>query len=225
MSDEEWQEARQHAAEVSREVGLRRLKLGLFIGAAVAVAVALGAAAATYFGQQEDINAGVSLADQVAAACTAGAIEDPAARKRLCEQAEEVQATVKEGPQGIAGVDGADGVNGVDGAPGSPGASGRPGRDGKNGEDGEDGEDGAAGASGAPGSDSTVPGSPGPSGAPGADGSDGADGRGVASVECTSGTGSFTFHYTDGTTETVECSPADPAPEPSSSTGPAAARR
>ena len=228
MTEQEWQEEKRHAREVAAQPGLRRAKLILFVVAACSVAVFLGAAAATYFGQRTDIEAGELLADRVSAACSAGVVvsDDPAEQKRLCGLAEDVRAEVKAGPQGIAGTDGRDGVDGVDGADGSPGPSGAPGRPGRNGRNGADGADslvpGPSGAAGSPGADSTVPG---PQGMQGERGERGEAGRGVTSVECsTSGAGEYTFHYRDGTSETVTCEP-EPDPQPPSSAGPVAARR
>jgi hypothetical protein len=81
---------------------------------------------------------------------------------------------------------------------------------------------GADGADGADGSDSTVPGPEGPAGPAGQDGTNGKDGRdgtdgrpgrGVESVTCTgTDAATFTFTYSDGTTETVTCA-APPATE------------
>lgn len=104
------------------------------------------------------------------------------------------------------------------------GPRGARGEQGERGEAGADGEDstiaGPAGAAGANGADSTVPGPQGPAGAdgsPGKDGKDGSPGRGIASIVCTGGLTpiTFTFTYTDGTTETVTCGqlePVEPTP-------------
>lgn len=232
MTEQEWQEEKQHAQEIAAQPGLRRAKLVLFVIAACSVAVFLGAAAATYVAQRTDIEAGELLADRVTAACSAGVAvsDDPAEQDRLCGLAEDVQAEVKPGPRGLPGLQGPSGRPGEPGEPGSPGVSGRPGKPGASGRPGTDGANGAdslvpgpSGASGAPGADSTVPG---PQGSQGERGEKGDQGRGVTSVECTSGSGEFTFHYSDGTSETVTCE-SEPItePAPSSSAGPVAARR
>lgn len=227
MTEQEWQEEKQHAQQIAAQPGLRRAKRVLFVIAACAVAVFLGAAAATYVAQRTDIEAGELLADRVTAACSAGVAvsDDPEEQKRLCGLAEDVQAEVKAGPQGIPGLTG---PSGKPGAPGSPGASGKPGAPGKVGPSGKPGVNGTdstvpgpSGAPGSPGANSTVPG---PQGEQGEQGGRGEAGRGVTSVECSSGDGEFTFHYSDGTSETVTCEP-EPDPEPSSSAGPLAARR
>lgn len=46
-------------------------------------------------------------------------------------------------------------------------------------------------------------------------GDSGSDGRGITDVSCDGGTGTFTFTYTDGTTEEVPCTPPpEPTPDP-----------
>lgn len=97
--------------------------------------------------------------------------------------------------RGSSGADGRDGVDGKDATPPSDAqvanavaayctgdkCRGGPGADGK---DGKDGAPGADGTNGAPG----------------------ADGRGVTTVDCTSLTPTtFTFTYSDGTTQEVSC--------------------
>lgn len=104
------------------------------------------------------------------------------------------------GSPGAAGKDGAPGVDGKDGQPGKPGAAGA------DGEDGEDGQPGPAGAPGEPGADG-ADGKDGAPGADGADGTDGKDGRSIESISCEGGLGTFTFTYSDGTTQTVQCTP------------------
>lgn len=107
------------------------------------------------------------------------------------------------GPAGSAGRDGPRGRPGEDGKDGRPGADGEDGTDGTNGTDGEDGADGQPGPMGATGAD----GKDGANGADGADGTDGKDGRSVESVQCDNGLGTFTFTYSDGTSQTVQCTP------------------
>lgn len=116
------------------------------------------------------------------------------------------------GPRGPAGPPGRPGV-GEQGEPGKPGADGESitGPQGEagasiTGPPGMDGKDGAAGTPGAPGAD-------------GKDGAPGKDGRGVASVACTSPfETTWTYTYTDGSTQIVTCTPT--ATEPPASTDP-----
>lgn len=100
-----------------------------------------------------------------------------------------------------------------DDATGAPGAAGQPGQNGRDGAAGPgptddqlaaavvsycSAHDNCAGPAGGSGS-------PGPTGPPGAPG---ADGRGVTSIDCNVllGTGTtFTFHYSDGSSQTVDC--------------------
>lgn len=130
------------------------------------------------------------------------------------------------GPPGKPGEDGRDGADGRDGVDGAPGESivGPPGPAGAPGESivGPAGADGASiigppGPAGAPG-ESIVgpPGPPGPAGADGASivgpagpaGPAGADGRGITAITCTGlPAAQFTITYTDGTTETITCTP------------------
>lgn len=99
-----------------------------------------------------------------------------------------------EGPRGPAGKDGADGADGEDGTAGADGAEGEPGPAGPPGPPGPAGSAGADGADGADGTNGT-------------DGADGEDGRSVESVSCDRGFGTFTFTYSDGSTQTVQCTP------------------
>lgn len=127
------------------------------------------------------------------------------------------------GTNGVNGTNGAVGPEGPQGNPGPTGAAGPSGASGTSGTSGADGQDGAAGANGAVGA-------PGPAGANGVNGEDGATGptgpagptgatgNGIQSVSCT-GTDllpgdTFTFTYTDGTTQTVQCTDATTSPSP-----------
>jgi hypothetical protein len=102
------------------------------------------------------------------------------------------------------------------------------------GEDGEDGDDGDTGRTGERGPGPTdeqieaavaaycatrndctpPPPADGKDGTNGRDGSDGAPGRGIASVVCTGGLTpmTFTFTYSDGSSETVTCGTLEPVP-------------
>lgn len=231
MTEQEWQEERRHAVEVSREPGLRRVKIVLFSIAGMALAVFLGAAAATYFAQRSDIEAGELLADRVTSACSAGVVvsNDPVEQRRLCGLAEDVQAEVKAGPQGIAGVKGDKGDKGDPGVPGRPGASGKPGAKGDTGQRGRDGADsvvpGPVGPSGAPGADSTVPGPEGPQGAKGDTGEKGDRGQSAFPFVFTipaSNPGEPSYVVTcrtPGEVCDVEEAPSDPVPVPSGDAG------
>ena len=107
--------------------------------------------------------------------------------------------------------------------PGPTGSAGAAGRDGTNGRDGTDGDDGQdstePGPTGPAGQDSTIPGPTGPqgpAGATGKDGRDGTNGRGVVGVACEGGLTpvTFTFTFSDGTTQTVTCGQLEPVPSP-----------
>ncbi len=102
-----------------------------------------------------------------------------------------------------------------------PGPTGRPGQDGSDGEDSD--VPGPQGSPGVPGADSTVPGPVGAQGPKGdrgekgETGSAGKDGRGVVGVACEGGLTpvTFTFTFSDGTTQTVTCGQLEPVPTPS----------
>ena len=174
-----------------------------------------------------------TLAGGIQAACRKTVV-DPAI-KPYCPKATEVinQPPIKgdkgdagaqgpPGPEGSPGPPGPPGAAGAAGSPGKPGANGTPGTDGQPGRPGEPGSDGTPGAPGSEGSPGVAgpsgppgppgadgaPGSPGPAGADGTDGTDGTDGRGVVNVACDSNSlrsMTFTFTFTDGTTQTVSC--------------------
>lgn len=146
--------------------------------------------------------------------------ESQADRKALHDQAEQLANQVrglgevpvvdpapgaagKTGPMGPAGPAGPRGPMGPPGVAGKDGANGKAGAAGTDGNDGTDGIDGAAGAQGEPG----PAGPPGADGKDGTDGTDGKDGRSVESVSCDSGLGTFTFYFSDGTSQTVQCTP------------------
>lgn len=155
---------------------------------------------------------GDDLAARVQAACRAGGDAAAAlADTNACAQANRTRKTIEDAP--------------VDPAPRTsqqtryvpvPGPRGLRGLPGGDGEDGADST--TPGPSGAPGADSTVPGPPGPAGpagppgAAGSNGADGAPGRGVAEVACTGGLTpmTFTFTYSDGTSQTVTCGTLEP---------------
>lgn len=119
------------------------------------------------------------------------------------------------GTNGLNGTNGAVGPEGPQGDPGPTGPAGASGTSGTSGTDGQDGAQGPAGPAGAPGADG-VNGEDGATGPTGATGPSGATGNGIQSVSCT-GTDllpgdTFTFTYTDGTTQTVQCTDASPSP-------------
>jgi hypothetical protein len=172
---------------------------------------------------QKSSDEGAALAQQVKEFCESGGEID----YRICKQADDTEKAAEEAPQGIPGAQGEKGEPGLRGPQGLPGKDGSPGPRGPRGEDGADSVvPGPAGVSGAPGSDSTVPGpqgekgDKGDKGDPGEPGADGANGRGVQSIECQDGSGTFVFHYNDGTSETVSCAPDPIEPEPSSNPSP-----
>ena len=210
MTEEEYAEQEQRAVasavKASRDPVTR---LVLTIGGAVFAVSLLVIAASGWIvlaSQTKAAEEGQQLGETVKADCEAGEYEGEA-----CEQAEAVTELDPAVP-----------------IPGEPGEDGSPGASGKPGVPGEDGSRGPRGKRGAPGADSTVAGPSGGAGSPGADstvpgprGGKGEAGRGVDSVECTSGSGSFVFHYSDGTRETVTCDPPpDPEPSPSASPSP-----
>lgn len=104
------------------------------------------------------------LAQQIRAACAAGALSGP-----ICTEADRVARDPVAGPPGPPG------DRGLPGAPGLPGAKGDPGPPGPAGEPGPVGMDGPTGPEGADGTDGESiqgpPGEPGPAGPAGADGS------------------------------------------------------
>jgi hypothetical protein len=161
-----------------------------------------------------------TLATGIDAACQQKVVNP--AIKPYCPKAAEVinQPTIEgpEGAPGAVGPSGPPGPSGPSGRPGTPGASGKPGANatgvpGSPGDDatGRPGSDstvpGPGGPTGPPGADSTIPGPTGPTGPPGADSTvPGAPGRGIVTVSCdTALMFTFTFSFTDGTTQTVSC--------------------
>lgn len=138
--------------------------------------------------------------------------------------------TLLQGERGPAGARGPAGLPGLPGLPGDPGADGEPGASGAAGADGEPGAAGESGATGPQGEAGTTgaqgpAGAAGPQGEPGPQGPAGApgsDGRGVTSVACTGVPDSttWTFTYTDGTTQTVTCTPTSPGPTDGPTDGP-----
>lgn len=184
------------------------------------------AAAETKQAQIEKFN----LAQQISVACKDQSQEalDEATYARLCRDAATIVREGPQGAQGIPGVQGPQGPQGFQGAMGPQGEQGLPGKLGPKGETGATGATGAAGEDGATGADGAAgpagadgaagpAGPPGPAGADGATGPAGADGaagakgdtgNGVASILCSANGGpdiEFLITYTDGTTQTVEC--------------------
>lgn len=106
------------------------------------------------------------------------------------------------GVQGEQGEPGPAGPVGPIGPLGPMGITGQPGAKGLTGATGAQGPAGPAGATGAKGE----PGKDGADGKNGTNGTDGHDGRGVASITCSGPPlETFTFVYTDGTSDTVAC--------------------
>lgn len=178
--------------------------------------------------QEKDAIAGpaLSLAEEVRTACAVESNDpdrDALRAAGLCDSANATKRAIEDTP--AAASDPSTRyvpVPGPRGFPGLPGV-GIDGEDGRNGRDGADSTiPGPAGAPGASGADSTVPGPQGPAGPAGKDGTDGrngtdgAPGRGLAAVTCTGGLTpiTFTFTYSDGTTETVTCGELEPVPTP-----------
>jgi hypothetical protein len=204
--------------QAMREARDRPTRVVLWVAVSVTVAaVAIGFVLlwALLVSSQKSSNEGVTLAQQVKTECSRGVLTGA-----ICEQADDTEKAADAAPEGIPGAQGKTGPMGPMGPQGSPGPSGKPGVPGKPGASGRPGVAGAdstvpgpAGVAGSPGADSTVPGPPGETGA---------KGRGVESIECTGGSGEFVFHYDDGTSQTVSCSPApiEPEPEPTGEVSP-----
>lgn len=139
----------------------------------VALVVSLGLNAWLWYDASSRAQQGVSLAQQVQAACEAEGSLDLNGQD-ICDDADAVVegaagAPGAPGPPGPQGPQGVPGIQGVRGLPGPAGPRGLPGAD------GEDGRDGATGPPGEPGAGGP-PGPPGPPGEPGQDGTDGAPG-------------------------------------------------
>ena len=210
------QQITQQAMKDARD---RPTRIGLWVAASVTVcAVVVGFVLlwVLLVETRKSSDEGATLAQQVKAFCESGAEID----YRICKQADDTEKAAEEAPVGIPGAQGEPGVPGIQGPsgkPGSPGPSGRPGRDGEDGRDGADSVvPGPSGVAGSPGADSTVAGPQGEKGEKGDKGDTGSAGRGVQSIECTDGSGTFVFHYDDGTSQTVACSPdpIEPQPDP-----------
>lgn len=89
---------------------------------------------------------GLSLAEQVRAACFAGGgTSEELQRQGACGAADRVVASPDVGPRGVPGLPGPSGLPGRDGTPGQPGFPGSQGPPGMNGRDGRNGKDGVDG--------------------------------------------------------------------------------
>lgn len=210
------QQVTQQAVRESRD---RPTRMALWVAASVtvvAVVVAFLAGWMMLVASQKSSNEGVTLAQQVQAACDRGEID-----AAICKQADDTERAAEDAPGGIPGEPGKPGPPGVEGSPGPSGKPGQPGKPGPSGRPGVPGADstvpGPTGVAGSPGADSTVPG---PKGEQGDKGEKGDTGRGVQSIECTGGSGDFVFHYDDGTSQEVTCAPDPIEPDPSSDPSP-----
>jgi hypothetical protein len=211
VSEEDEQRLIQTAADAGRDPRSRRWQW-IGVGMVLVSSVVFGVSGWAVLVSTQ--NSAATLAAQVLDECSRGALKGA-----ICEQADDTEKTVDQAPvpgaQGEPGVPGSPGPSGKPGEPGKPGPSGKPGRNGRDGEDGADSTvAGPSGAAGSPGADSTI------AGPKGDEGDKGDKGRGVQSIECTSGSGEFVFHYDDGTSETVSCAPDPIEPEPSSDPSP-----
>lgn len=205
MTEDEYGDTVKRAVKGSRDSRSRILLAVSIAGVALGV---LGIMAAIWIGwdlKQQQVEAGASLADRVQAACKQGEIE-----AALCRQADDVEDTVKEGPQGPPGATGEPGPPGVAGKDGKVGPKGEEGDPGVDGTDGGPGLSGADGQNGVPGKD----GSPGPQGPPGEKGEPGEKGdTGDSVVRCTEETdGTYTFEFGHPPKDEVVCTPA-PTPD------------
>lgn len=144
---------------------------------------------------------GLTLADQILAACQTGSI--PADYSAACNTAAEVSQEPVVVVQGDAGAQGAQGLRGEKGEKGEKGDNGDKGDTGEAGKDGEAGQDGQEGEAGQDGAD-------GANGQPGQDGQDGADGD----PGCLAGTEPEPYVYPDGRTGSrcVEPEPVEQSP-------------
>lgn len=159
-----------------------------------------------------------SMADRVRAECRS---DEPGTDidAEICAAAERTKAAIKDAPSTPG--------NNTQAAPQQtryvpvPGPRGLRGLPGGDGEDGDDSR--TPGPAGAPGADSTVPGPTGPAGPAGPkgepgesitgpQGAPGSPGIGITDVACTGGLTpmSFTFTYSDGSTQTVTCGTLEP---------------
>lgn len=142
----------------------------------VALVASLGLNAWLWYDATARAQQGVSLAQEVQAACEVEGSLDLNGQN-ICDSADAVVEGAA-GAAGAAGPPGPEGPQGVPGIQGVRGLAGPAGLRGLPGADGEDGPPGATGAPGAPGEDGAggPPGPAGPAGEPGADGEDGAAG-------------------------------------------------
>lgn len=156
----------------------------------------------------------VNSADEHAARSAAqtrealSAVNDLAAQVRSlgAKPVVEPSAVAQPGPQGEPGATGPVGPIGPIGPVGPTGARGPQGVRGPAGATGATGPQGPAGPKG----DTGPAGKDGTDGKDGANGTDGKDGRGISSVSCSGPPMvTFTFVYTDGTSDTVTCSPGN----------------
>lgn len=115
----------------------------------------------------------LTLSDQIQAACAAGTI--PTQYANICQEANDAEREVIQGPQGAQGLPGSQGPQGIpgnegpqgpqgiqgdqgpQGIPGVQGPQGLPGQDGQDGNDGQNGNDGAQGPQGIPGAPGEPP--------------------------------------------------------------------
>lgn len=214
MSEEDERTLIQVAADAGRDPKSRRWQ---WIGVGMLIVGLLTFGVSGWAVLVSTQNSAATLAAQVLDECSRGSLKGA-----ICDQADDTEKTVDQAP--VPGAQGEPGVPGASGRPGRPGPSGKPGVPGKPGPSGEPGVPGAdstvpgpAGVAGSPGADSTVPG---PQGEKGEKGDTGSAGRGVQSIECTNGSGTFVFHYDDGSSQEVSCSPDPIEPEPSSDPSP-----
>jgi hypothetical protein len=188
----------QHAVDTSRDKRTRRLMYGLGVGLVLSIIFTMGAVWLAWDAKQAQVNAGATLADRVQAACSRGEID-----ATLCQQADETQKEIAEGPPGPPGAQGKPGPPGEDGEDGKVGPRGPQGSTGPKGDTGNTGATGAAGTDGVdgvdgqPGADGSS-GPMGPAGKPGADGADGADGEDAYPF-------TFTFQYTTRSGQVFTC--------------------
>lgn len=182
----------QHAVDNSRDARTRRLLWVFGVGLIASLLFTFGAIWFAWDAKQDQVQAGATLANRVQAACSRGEID-----AALCQQADDTEKEISEGPPGPPGAQGEPGPPGDDGKDGKVGPRGPQGPQGEQGAPGTDGLPGADGLNGAPGSDGSD-GPAGPKGDKGDPGTPGEDGQDAFPF-------TFTFQYVTQTGRTFNC--------------------
>lgn len=203
--------AKEEAIEESRHIKSpqnRKLVALAFMMLIVSLILAGIAGFLAYSAASTKAQQGRSLAEQVREACASPQLNTDE-MLAICKKADQVveepaPSSPLKGDKGEKGDPGEQGPRGFQGPVGPQGPRGAKGDQGDT-VVGEEGADGATGATG-PKGEKGDKGDKGEKGDPGTNGTNGSNGRGIQSIACTQGNASFTITYTDGTSETVECS-------------------